>query len=227
MTAEKFERIKNYGIIPVIKISEIDKAVPVAQALISGGLNIAEINPATDCAAKAAKKISAAFPDMLLLIEENNFNLTEEQMKTESIETLNIPEEYIINREFDKIKELAASEVRKMLGYDLAHLVINCENTEQAERDSSKIESLFGLKKSDAGTSIANADILHFMKSKSYGKNGQIAICTNFIERAVFYLKEAKKEFIEESARFDEEGNLISIYLDNIVGGFAIKLVRK
>jgi len=138
-----------------------------------------------------------------------------------------VKEEYIKNNEFEKIRELTENAVQKILGFDLAHVVINCENTEQAERDSGKIESIFGLKTRDAGASVTNADILHFMKSKSYGKNGQIAICSNFIDRAVFYLKEAKKEFIDESARFDGDGKLTSIYLDNIIGGFAIKLVRK
>ena len=65
------------------------------------------------------------------------------------------------------------------------------------------------------------------MKVKSYGKNGQIAIGSNFIERAVFYLKETGKEFIDESARFNDDEELLSVYLDSIIGGFAIKLVRK
>jgi len=135
-------------------------------------------------------------------------------------------EEYIRGGEFDRIKDWATKAVYKMLGFELAHVVINCENAEQAERDATKIESMFGFEKTDAGASVSNAGILHFMKNKSYGKNGQIAIYSNFIERAVFYLKETGKDFIEESARFDDNDNLTSIYLDSIIGGFAIKLVR-
>ena len=114
-----------------------------------------------------------------------------------------------------------------MLGFDLAHVVINCENSEQAERDAGKIEAIFGFEKTDTGPSFSNADILHFTKQRSYGKNGQIAIRSNFIDRAVFYLKQAGRQFIEDSARYDDDGKLSSIYLDNIVGGFAIKLVRE
>jgi len=120
-----------------------------------------------------------------------------------------------------------ARAVGQMLGFDLAHVVINCENTEQAERYSSRVEAIFGLGKTDAGATFSNADILHFTKQRSYGKNGQVAICSNFIDRAVFYLKQAGRQFIEESARYDEKNKLVSIYLDNIIGGFAIKLVRK
>ena len=123
--------------------------------------------------------------------------------------------------------EPAVGLVQKMLGFDLGHVVINCENAEQAEREASRVESIFGFLKTDSGSSFSNADILHFTKSKSYGKNGQVAISTNFIERAVFYLKAAGRQFIEESARFDDDGKLASIYLDNIISGFAFKLVRR
>jgi 2-dehydro-3-deoxyphosphogluconate aldolase/(4S)-4-hydroxy-2-oxoglutarate aldolase len=124
-------------------------------------------------------------------------------------------------------KDPASLIIYKMLGFDLAHVAINCEQSEQAEQYSNKFESLFGLKKSDDGISVSNADIIHFMKAKSYGKNGQIALSTNFIDRAVFYLKEKNHEFIEESARFNGDNELNSIYLDTMIGGFAIKLVKK
>jgi 2-dehydro-3-deoxyphosphogluconate aldolase/(4S)-4-hydroxy-2-oxoglutarate aldolase len=114
-----------------------------------------------------------------------------------------------------------------MLGFDLAHVVMNCENAEQAEQSASKIESIFGFEKNDAGTSISTAGIIHFMKSRSYGKNGQIAVSSNFIDRAVFHLKESGKQFIDESARFNNKGELTSIYLDSLIGGFALKLVPK
>jgi len=111
-------------------------------------------------------------------------------------------------------------------GFELAHVVINCENSEQAERDAGKIEALFGFERIDAGTTFSNAGVLHFTKQKSYGKNGQIAIGSKCLEQAVAYLRQAGRDFIEESARYDEEGRLASIYLDVIIGGFAIKLVR-
>ena len=136
-------------------------------------------------------------------------------------------EEYIKNNEFEKIKNLSEQEIQNMLGFDLAHIGINSENEERADNDSGKIEFMFGLKKINGESYISNANILHFMKEKNYGKNGHIALSTNFIEYAVFYLKKKQIEFIEESARFNEKGELTSIYLDTMVGGFAIRLVRK
>jgi 2-dehydro-3-deoxyphosphogluconate aldolase/(4S)-4-hydroxy-2-oxoglutarate aldolase len=114
-----------------------------------------------------------------------------------------------------------------MLNFEFSHVVVNCENSEQAEQYSGKIESLFGMRKKDEGISVANAGALHFMKNKSYGRNGQIAVSTNFMDRAVFYLKKAKQDLIEESARYGKNGELVSIYLDTMIGGFAFKLVKK
>ena len=54
------------GLIPVIKIENPDDAVPLAKALIDGGLPAAEITFRTKCAAEAIKNITEAFPEMLV-----------------------------------------------------------------------------------------------------------------------------------------------------------------
>ncbi len=54
------------GIIPVIKIEDADKAVPLAKALRDGGLNCAEITFRTAQAEDAIARISSAMPDMLV-----------------------------------------------------------------------------------------------------------------------------------------------------------------
>ena len=56
----------NIGLIPVIKIENADDAVPLAKALIDGGLPAAEITFRTKCAAEAIKNITEAYPDMLV-----------------------------------------------------------------------------------------------------------------------------------------------------------------
>ena len=54
------------GLIPVIKIENADDAVPLAKALIDGGLPAAEITFRTSCAAEAIKRITDAYPEMLV-----------------------------------------------------------------------------------------------------------------------------------------------------------------
>lgn len=63
---EILRKIGLYGIVPVVKIDDVDKAVPLAKALCDGGLPVAEITFRTKCAAEAIKRITTEFPQMLV-----------------------------------------------------------------------------------------------------------------------------------------------------------------
>ena len=60
------KQVYNIGIIPVIKINDAEKAVPLAKALIEGGLAAAEVTFRTDAAEDAIRAIANAYPDMLV-----------------------------------------------------------------------------------------------------------------------------------------------------------------
>lgn len=60
------EQLYSIGLIPVIKIENPDDAVPLAKALIDGGLPAAEITFRTACAAEAISNITKDYPDMLV-----------------------------------------------------------------------------------------------------------------------------------------------------------------
>ena len=61
-----YQRIYETGIIPVIKIDDAKDAVPLAKALIEGGLPAAEITFRTDAAEASIKAVAEAFPEMLV-----------------------------------------------------------------------------------------------------------------------------------------------------------------
>lgn len=58
------ETLKSVGIIPVIKINDAEKAVPLALALKKGGLPAAEVTFRTDAAAEAICRIKNEVPDV-------------------------------------------------------------------------------------------------------------------------------------------------------------------
>ncbi|MEG0110526.1 MAG: keto-hydroxyglutarate-aldolase/keto-deoxy-phosphogluconate aldolase, partial [Oscillospiraceae bacterium] len=60
------EKIRDIGIVPVIAINDVDKAVPLAKALVAGGLPVAEITFRTDAAEEAIRRITAEVPEMLV-----------------------------------------------------------------------------------------------------------------------------------------------------------------
>lgn len=61
------ETLGKAGIIPVIVIEDIDKAVPLARALVKGGLPVLEVTFRTSCAAEAIGKIKAEVPGAILI----------------------------------------------------------------------------------------------------------------------------------------------------------------
>ena len=60
------ETLKSAGVIPVIVIEDEAKAVPLAQALVKGGLPVLEVTFRTKAAAGAIAKIKAAVPEAVV-----------------------------------------------------------------------------------------------------------------------------------------------------------------
>ncbi len=316
-----FERLYNFGLVPVIKITDKEKAVPLAKALCEGGLNCAEITFRTACAKEAIKAITDALPNMLVgagtvltpeqvdeaieagakfivspglnprvvkyCLEKNipilpgcatpseveqaielgltavKFFPAEAAGGLNMIKSMSAPYGNIkfmptggINEEnmlsylafdkiiacggsfmvkdslidagrFDEITKLTKSAVFKMLGFKMVHIGINCENKEEATKGARLISALFGLEYNEGNKSTFTGTDFEFMHMPFYGKNGHIAMATNFPDRARAYLESCGVEFIEETAAYDEKGKLKVIYLKEEICGFAIHLVKK
>lgn len=60
------EQISNIGIVPVIAISDVEKAVPLVRALASGGIPCAEITFRTAEGEEAIKRVSKEVPEVLV-----------------------------------------------------------------------------------------------------------------------------------------------------------------
>jgi len=316
-----FEQLYDYGLVPVIKITKVENAVPLAKALIDGGLNCAEITFRTSCAKEAIAAVTKEFPDMLV---GAGTVLTPEQadeayaagakfivspglnprvvkhciekgipmlpgcatpsdiecamelglkavkffpaeaaggigmikamsapygnikfMPTGGINEENLLSYLSFNKiiacggsfmvkdslidagEFDKIRDLTKSAVMKMLGFELVHVGINCENKEEALKGAKLVSALFGMEYKEGNKSTFAGTGMEFMHTPFYGKCGHIAIATNFPDRARAYLERCGVEFIEESAGYDDKGALKVIYLKDEICGFAVHLVKK
>jgi len=64
---ERLDEICRSGaIIPVLVIERLEHAVPLAKALVEGGLDVLEITLRTDCAVEAIKQIKQALPDAII-----------------------------------------------------------------------------------------------------------------------------------------------------------------
>ncbi|MEG0693253.1 MAG: bifunctional 4-hydroxy-2-oxoglutarate aldolase/2-dehydro-3-deoxy-phosphogluconate aldolase [Oscillospiraceae bacterium] len=315
------EKISKIGIVPVIKIDDIKTAVPLAKALVEGGLPCAEITFRTAQAPEAIKLMTTQFPDMLVgagtvltteqvdkaieagakfivspginpkivqycqlkniliipgcitpseveIALENGLSTLKffpaEQagglamiksmcapytnvkfMPTGGVNAKNLNDylafpkivacggswmvdpTLVNNGDFDKIRELTAEAVKTMLGFELAHIGINAENEAEAEATAKLFSSLFGFEYKNGNSSIFTGSVIEVMKTPYLGRLGHIAISTNYLDRAISYFEAKGIEFNPDSAKLDDKGNMVALYMKNEIGGFAVHLVQK
>ena len=84
------DRAREIGIVPVVAIPKLEDALPLAEALLEGGLACAEITFRTGAAAEAIARIRRRFPEILL---GAGTVLTTEQAET----ALNAGAEFIVS----------------------------------------------------------------------------------------------------------------------------------
>ncbi len=128
---------------------------------------------------------------------------------------------------FEEIKRLTREAVMTMLGFELTHLGINTPDEAEAQKVAGAFDTLFGFAKTkDGAKSVFAGTAFEAMKSMGRGTNGHLAIGTNSVERAVFFLQNQGVEFDMDSATY-KDGHMNFIYLKDEIGGFAIHLLQK
>ena len=100
-----------------------------------------------------------------------------------------VPGDLINAGEWDKIEQLTKEAVQTMLGFELAHVGVNAENKEEAEKIAKRFGFIFGMPAKVGNSSVFAGRALEVMKTSYLGTHGHIAIATNYIVRAVNYLE--------------------------------------
>ena len=314
--------ISKIGIVPVIALDDAKKAVPLAKALVAGGLPAAEITFRTAAAEEAIRAIKAEVPEMLvgagtvtskerldralaagsefivppgfspdtvkygidkgalmlpgtatggemeqamaLGLEAVKFFPAEDNggikklkamagpyrelmwMPTGGVNTKNmmdylsfpqiiacggtwmVKKDLIEGECWDEITAICRDAVKVMLGIELAHVGVNTESREEAERLAKLVSGMRGLSTRDTGKSWFACDNgIEFMSHKGPGTMGHIGFKTNSVERAMYHLGLQGIEFDESSITYTEKGAPRFVYFKGEFGGFAIHLVNR
>lgn len=66
MDIEVFDAIGQFGVVPVVTVERLDAALPLADALIQGGLPVVEITFRTEAAAAVIERLSRERPELLV-----------------------------------------------------------------------------------------------------------------------------------------------------------------
>lgn len=127
---------------------------------------------------------------------------------------------------FDKITELCAQAKEALLGFEVAHIGINCESADASMAVCEALNRAFGLPVKAGNSSNFASTGIEVMKSMYLGRNGHIAIRTNALPAAVAELE--KRGFVCDPSTAKYKGErMTAIYLKEEFGGFAVHLLQK
>ncbi len=249
LTTEQVDRAVNAGakfivspgLNPTVVKYCVDKGIPVTpgtsnpsdvEVAISLGLDVVKFFPAEQAGGlNMIKAMAAPYTQMKFMptggINAKNLN---SYLAFDKILACGgswmVKKELVAAGEFDKIRDLTREAVQTMLGFELAHVGINCSNEAEAEKTADAFDGLFGFTKKVGNSSVFAGTAIEAMKSAGRGANGHIAISTNSVARAKNYLELMGYKFDESTAKFKGE-KMTAIYLSDEIGGFAVHLVQK
>ena len=127
---------------------------------------------------------------------------------------------------FDKITALCKQARSAMMGFEVAHIGINCENAEESMAVCEQLNRAFDFETKAGNSSNFATPAIEVMKSMYLGKNGHIAIRTNSMTVALAELE--KRGFVVDMQTAKYKGErMIAVYLRDSFGGFAVHLLQK
>ncbi len=128
--------------------------------------------------------------------------------------------------DYDGIAEIVRRSIDHLLGLEIAHVGLNAGNDESGRALAKEIGLMLSMPVREGMSSLFAGESLEVMKGAGRGEHGHIAVHTNSVERAVFYLERRGWRFAWETAKH-KNGRLNAIYLEKDFGGFAVHLLQK
>ncbi len=317
---EVLQRLSNSGIVPVVVIEDCKNAVPTAQALLAGGVDVMEITFRTAAAADSIQAVSESCPDMLVgagtvitleqckkavemgaaFIVSPGFDekvvswcidhqvavvpgcITPAEITaalalglkvvkffpaniygglnamkalsapfgnvkfipTGGVNEKNIAEFIaapfihavggswvctkadIAEGNFEKITELCKKARQALLGFEVAHVGINCNDAQCAQSLCEKFAQAFDFPTKEGNSSNFSTSAIEVLKSNYLGEKGHIAIRTNSVPIAIAELEKRGFAIDPDAIKYKGE-RITAAYLKDSFGGFAIHLLQK
>ncbi len=127
---------------------------------------------------------------------------------------------------YDNIAKTIKDSIDVLLGFEVAHVGVNTADDGKALAVAKELDGIFGLGVKEGNSSNFVGCGFEIMKGQGIGENGHVAVKTNNIDRAIYYLNDRGYE-VDESTLKTNNGKKVAIYLKNTVGGFGIHLLQK
>lgn len=229
------------GLNPEVVRYCVERGIPICpgtsspsdiEAALSFGLTNVKVFPAEAIGGlKIIKAMAAPYPNVRFMptggINENNLL---DYLSFDKILCCGgswiVPGDAVKARDWGRITKLTRSAVDKMLGFEVRHIGINCENAEAALAEAKKLSVLLGWPVKEGNSSVFAGTGIELNKKIGRGTHGHIAIGCNSVARAKWHLENRGFVFDETSAVV-KENKLTAIYLKDEIAGFAFHLLQK
>lgn len=180
---------------------------------------------------KAIKALSGPFPDVKFIPTGgvNNDNLAE-FIASPVIHAVGgswtVPKKDIADGNFEKIASLCAEARRTVLGFEIAHVGINCADEGTSMDVAKRFQDAFDFTVKPGNSSNFAGSGVEVMKSMFLGAQGHIAVRTNKMAAAVAELEKRGFALDMDTAKYKGD-RLNAVYLKDEIGGFAVHLLQK
>lgn len=316
--ADIFEQIGEYGIVPLVTLDDPNDAVPLARALVDGGIPVAEVTFRTAAGGEAIKRMAKEVPEIIVgagtvhdiehaketLDNGGKFVITpgfnakvvdwcvknnmpvcpgtvvpsdiEEAMNfglkvlkffpaaayggvntlkalqgpfgnikfvptggvdfnnfTDYLSLSNVaavggsfipPSSLVKAKDWASITKLCQQINNKLYDFKVGHVGINAETEDNAGSIYNRLNEMFDVDRKDTPIAIFGGNLVEIMKVPFVGTHGHICVDTRDLKRAMAMLKRKGVEFDEKNFIYDANGKLLTAYLKEEVGGFALHI---
>ena len=127
---------------------------------------------------------------------------------------------------FEKITQLCREARKTVLGFEVAHIGVNCPDAESSLSLCGSFSEAFGFETKLGNSSNFSTSAIEIMKSNYLGEKGHIAIRTNRMETAICELAAKGFQIDPDTAKYKGD-RMIAVYLRQEFGGFAVHLLQK
>ncbi len=203
------------------------------ETAISYGLNCLQFFPAeTSGGAEALKMFYETYADVRFVvsggIQVKNLHIYLSQPNVlAAIGSFMLPEDALIQKDWERITQAGVQAVNDMLGYELIHLGINQNSCEEALQTAQTLCTLFGFQYYKKPKSHFAGRGFEILNAHGRGINGHIGIYTPYPEKAMYYLGKKGIRFVESSITRNKKTKLINfVYLDIEIAGFGVHLIN-
>lgn len=201
------------------------------EAGISRGLTTLKFFPAeASGGVDMLKNFAGPFPNLMFMptggISPANLGSYAKQPNVLSVGgSWMVKPELIEAENWDAITDLCKEAVTALQGLEFAHLGINNENAEKAEKTISALE-VFGMVKKVGNSSTFLNTTIEVLPKLFHGTMGHLGFKCYDIERTLAYLEQHGFSVKEETVSRDAKGKIKVCYLEQELSGFAVHLIK-